>query len=79
MSPEDPDWELYAEESSFMQGGKEVTSYPVTTTNWVTGEEALPSDVSLQGAKLILSMKNLELSKVIWKERRLATITRYWN
>lgn len=46
----------------------------MTTTNQVTREKALPSNVSSQMAELIASMKDLKLSKVIWKERRLATI-----
>lgn len=74
VPPEDLDWELCADESSFMQDGEQVTSYAVTTTNWVTGEEALPSAVSSWGAELITSVKNLELSEVIWKERRLAAM-----
>lgn len=48
------------------------TGYAVTTTNQVTREKALPSNVSSQKPELIASMKDLKLSRVVWKERRLA-------
>lgn len=50
------------------------TGYAVTTTNQVTREKALPSNVSSQKPELIASMKGLKLSRVVWKERRLAAI-----
>ncbi|TRZ07695.1 hypothetical protein HGM15179_019412 [Zosterops borbonicus] len=68
-----PDWELCADKSSFMRDGKHMTGYAVTTTNQITKEKALPSNVSSQRAELITSMKDLKLSKVIWKEKGLAT------
>lgn len=69
-----PDRELCADKSSFMRDGKQKTSYAVTTMNQETREKALTSNVSSQKAELITSTKDLELSKVIWKERGLATI-----
>lgn len=60
---EDPDWELYTDKSSFIQDGKQTTSYAVTTTNKVIRTKALPSDVSSQRAELIASTKDLEPRK----------------
>ncbi|TRZ08331.1 hypothetical protein HGM15179_018773 [Zosterops borbonicus] len=63
MSPQDSDWELHADKNSFMQDGKQMTSYAVTTTDKVIREKALPSNVSSQRMELITSAKYLELSK----------------
>lgn len=51
MPPEDPDWELYTDESSFVQDGKQMTSYAVTTANKVIRTKALPSDASSQRSR----------------------------
>ncbi|CAN8219704.1 unnamed protein product [Coccothraustes coccothraustes] len=35
VPPEDPDWGLYADESSFVRDGKQMTVYTVTTMDMV--------------------------------------------
>ncbi|KAJ7414867.1 hypothetical protein BTVI_40009 [Pitangus sulphuratus] len=60
---ENPDWELYMDGSSFMQDGKRMTGYAVTTKDEVMKAKALPTDVSSQKAELIELTRALELSK----------------
>ncbi|TRZ08996.1 hypothetical protein HGM15179_018107, partial [Zosterops borbonicus] len=57
-----PDWKLCADESSFMRDGKQIIGYAVTSTNKVTREKALPSNVSSQRADYINERSRTEQS-----------------
>lgn len=63
VPPEDPDWELYTDENSFVRDGKQMTGYAVTTMNQVIKATTLLSDVSSTRAELIARTRALELSK----------------
>ncbi|KAJ7399686.1 hypothetical protein BTVI_112593 [Pitangus sulphuratus] len=73
---ENLDWELYMDGSSFVQDGKRMTGYAVTTTDKVIKVKVLPVDVSSQKDELIALTRALELSegrKVnIWTDSKYA-------
>lgn len=81
VPPQDPDWELYTDKNSFIQDGKQMKSYAVTTMEKVIETKALPSNVSSQKAEQIPWMRALELSKgkkeKIWTNSEYAFITLY--
>lgn len=53
MPPENPDWELFTDGSSFMKNGKRMTDYAVTMQDKVIKAKGLSADVSSQKDKLI--------------------------
>ncbi|XP_040977265.1 uncharacterized protein LOC121232864 [Aquila chrysaetos chrysaetos] len=74
--PEETDWELYTDGSSFIREGKRLSGYAVTTTEKVIESRALPSNVSAQKAELIALARALELSQGkrvnIWTDSKYA-------
>ncbi|XP_039427113.1 uncharacterized protein LOC109145238 [Corvus cornix cornix] len=60
---ENPDWELFTDESSFIRKGKQMAGYAVTTQDKMIEAKALPEDVSLQKAELIALARALDPSK----------------
>ncbi|XP_071437642.1 uncharacterized protein [Pithys albifrons albifrons] len=74
--PEDPDWELYTDGSSFMQDGKRLSGYAVTTKDEVIEAKALPADVSSQKAELIALTRALELSEGKKKLQKFVELSR---
>ncbi|TRZ09178.1 hypothetical protein HGM15179_017934 [Zosterops borbonicus] len=74
--PENPDWKLFTDGSSFMRNGRWMTGYAVTTQDKVIEAKALPADMSSQKAELIALTRALDLSKGkkvnIWADSKYA-------
>ncbi|XP_009079402.1 PREDICTED: uncharacterized protein LOC103808373, partial [Acanthisitta chloris] len=60
---EQSEWELFTDESSFMEDGTRYAGYAVTTVSTVVEAKALPPNTSAQRAELIALTRALELSE----------------
>lgn len=76
VPPEQPEWELFTDGSSFVENGTRYAGYVVTTVSTVVEAKTLPPNTSTQKAELVALTRALELSegkKVnIWPDSKYA-------